>query len=228
MVCISANVETSKNVIFVHEIITGHIKTRIAVQPIWDLQNMTLYGHEALARWQDLRSDEVFLAALKLDLVIKLEKLVLQRVGEDRDLISGPLFVNVHPSLPEPSLWECLKNRDVILEITEATAIRLEALDVLRDFGFALALDDIGTGAATLESLALIQPDFIKLDKSLTQSKNTKARNSLIKAFVDHATRLNAKVIVEGIETLEQLTATRETGAHYGQGYLLGKPQLLP
>lgn len=93
--------------------------------------------------------------------------------------------------------------------------------------GFAIAMDDLGTGTATLDSLLKLKPNYLKLDKVLTQSTATKDRNSLFKAFVDHASRINSKVIVEGIETEEQLKASIQAGCHFGQGYLLGKPLII-
>lgn len=199
----------------------------LAIQPIFSLKDNSVYGHEVLARWSTLRPDEVFQIAQERNIVADLEKILLGQILKTRKNLDGRLFVNVYPTLPKPEMWKALKHKNVILEITELSNIKYEGISILKDFGFQLALDDIGTGSATLDNLTRLQPDYLKLDKILIQSQNTLARNSLIKAFVDHACRLNAKVIVEGIETLEQYNAAKDSGAHFGQGYFLGKPQLI-
>ncbi|RNC62920.1 MAG: putative cyclic-di-GMP phosphodiesterase AdrB [Candidatus Dichloromethanomonas elyunquensis] len=206
---------------------SGRIKTEIAFQPIWDLQKINIFGFEALARWENLRTEDVFLEAAQNNSVLELETLILAEICRIGKSTKEKTFINVHPSLPDPYFWECLKGQNVILEITESAAICFPALNVLRKLGFILALDDFGTGSATLESLCLVEPEYIKLDKSLIQSKNVASRDSLITAFVGHAARLNAKVIVEGIENSEQLRAARINGSHYGQGFFLGKPEIL-
>ncbi|AFV04171.1 EAL domain/GGDEF domain protein [Dehalobacter sp. CF] len=188
---------------------------------------MKVFGFEALARWENLRPDEVFLEAAQNNLVLELETLILAKICRIGKSTKGKTFINVHPSLPDPYFWECLKGQNVILEITESDTICFPALNILRDLGFTLALDDFGTGSATLESLCLVEPEYIKLDKSLIQSKNVASRDSLITAFVGHATRLDTKVIVEGIENRGQLQAARINGSHYGQGYFLGKPEII-
>lgn len=188
---------------------------------------MKVFGFEALARWKNLRPDEVFLEAAQKHSVLELETLILAEICRIKKSTKEKTFINVHPSLPNPYSWECLKGQNVILEITESDSICFPALNILRDLGFTLALDDFDTGSATLEALCLVEPEYIKLDKSLIQSKNVASRDSLITAFVGHAVRLNSKVIVEGIETREQLQAARINGAHYGQGYFLGKPEIL-
>ncbi|WP_243140752.1 EAL domain-containing protein [Dehalobacter restrictus] len=206
---------------------SGRIKTEIAFQPIWDLQKIKVFGFEALARWKNLKPNEVFWEAAQNNLVLELETLILTEICRIGKSTKGKTFINVHPSLPDPYFWECLKGKNVVLEITESDTICFTALNVLRDLGFILALDDFGTGSATLESLCLVEPEYIKLDKSLIQSKNILSRDSLITAFVGHATRMNTKVIVEGIENREQLQAARINGSHYGQGYFLGKPEII-
>lgn len=199
----------------------------MAIQPIFNLKDNTIYGHEVLARWSTLRPDEVFRIAQECNSVADLEKILLNYILEIRKKIEGRLFVNVHPTLPYPERWKVLKDKNVILEITELSDISYEGIVVLKNFGFQLALDDIGTGSATLENLTRLQPDYFKLDKILIQSSNVLTRNSLVKAFVDHAYRVNTKIIVEGIETLDQYNAAKESGVHLGQGYFLGKPQLI-
>jgi EAL domain-containing protein (putative c-di-GMP-specific phosphodiesterase class I) len=224
---IITNSQSKSSACFLDNILSGRLKTEIAFQPIWDLQKMKVFGFEALARWENLRPDELFREAAQKNLVLELETLILAEICRIGKSTKEKTFINVHPSLPDPYFWKYLKGQNVVLEITESDRICFPSLNVLRDLGFILALDDFGTGSATLESLCLVEPEYIKLDKSLIQSKNVASRDSLVMAFVGHATRLNTKVIVEGIENREQLRAARINGSHYGQGYFLGKPEIL-
>ncbi|MGE4282329.1 MAG: EAL domain-containing protein [Clostridia bacterium] len=207
-------------------ILDNSIKTKIALQPIFNLSTGALYGYEALARWNSLNPENIFQTASKTNLIIDLEKEILKAIIQIIPFISDKLFINVYPTLPDANMWHCLKNENVVLEITEAANINFQGISQLRNLGFVLGLYDIGKGSATLDNLAKLQPDFLKIDKSLTQSKNVFARNSLIKAFVDHSIRLNSKIVLEGIETKEQYLAAKKCGAHYGQGYYLAEPQI--
>jgi EAL domain-containing protein (putative c-di-GMP-specific phosphodiesterase class I) len=208
-------------------IIEGIIPTTVALQPIVHLEDLRIMGYEALARWSNFSPDSIFSVPRDNQGVERLEALLIQAISRIRSAIPGALFVNVHPSLSNPEIWSVFCHRNVVLEITEVQAINLEGVFRLQDMGFSLALDDLGTGHATFDALLQLRPEFLKLDKVLTQSVHIKARNSLLQAMVAHAHRLGSKVIAEGIETKEQLLAVKESGCHFGQGYLLGKPQLI-
>ena len=70
-----------------------------------------------------------------------------------------------------------------------------------------------------------VQPDIIKLDRSLIERVHAdSAKAALIEFFVLFARRVGAAVCTEGIETLEELTTLIDLGVGYGQGYLLGRP----
>lgn len=207
-------------------ILKGVIPTKVALQPIINLRDSTVFGYEALARWQDFPPDLIFAQAVKHRTVEMLERLIVKRIHLIREFVPGFLFVNVYPSVTNPNLWDIFSGRNIVLEITEAQSINLRGVYRLREKGFPLALDDLGTGYSTFEALLELHPDFLKLDRVLTQSKNLQARDSLFVAMVEHARLTSAQVIVEGIETEEQLLAVKKAGCHFGQGYLLGKPQL--
>ena len=209
------------------DILDGHIPTQLALQPIFALSDMSIFGYEVLARWDNYRPDLIFKAAVRYGSVVPLERLVLRQVTKLLDSVTPHLFVNVHPSIQSPTDWHLLPTDKVILEITEDAAIRFASVQSLRDFGFALALDDLGKGSANLEALAVIQPEFIKLDKSMIQLPYHKARNSLIQALIDHTSRVGSVLIVEGIETPEQLQTVQALGAPLAQGYYLARPRLV-
>ncbi|AFM40467.1 EAL domain-containing protein [Desulfosporosinus acidiphilus SJ4] len=208
------------------QILEGKIPTNIALQPIIDLTNSTILGYEALARWSSFSPMEIISLAYHYKGLERLESLIVEAILKSWHRIPGLLFINVHPSIVNPDLWSIFRGRNVVLEITEVETIHWEGVLRLRNMGFPLAIDDLGTGYATFDTLLQLRPEYLKLDKVLTQSIHVKARNSLLTAMVDHARRLGSKVIAEGIETKEQWQAAQESGCHFGQGYFLGKPQL--
>jgi len=210
-----------------YQILDGNITTKIAIQPIVNLRTSETYGYEVLARWDELPPDHIFALAEEENVVEILEELIIRAVRIKRPYIKGYLFVNVFPSIKHHKRFECLAKQNVILEITEASAINFHGVNKLKKMGFAIAIDDLGTGKATFESLLELRPNYLKLDKVLTQSLAIEDRNSLFKAIVDHASRIGSKVIAEGIETAEQLEASTLMGCHFGQGYFLGKPIIL-
>jgi len=209
-----------------HRILEGIIPTAVALQPIVNLQNSIIIGYEALARWHDVSPEVIFTVAVKLQGVNLLESLIVKEIQRIRDRVPGLLFINVHPTVTNPNVWNVFCERNVVLEITESQRINLRGVYRLRELGFPLALDDLGTGYSTFDALLQLHPEFLKLDKVLTQSTNLKVRDSLFAAMVEHALRSGSQVIAEGIETEEQLQAAKKTGCHFGQGYLLGKPKL--
>ena len=211
-----------------HQILEGSIPTAVALQPIVNLQNSKIIGYEALARWHDYSPEFIFSVAVKHQGVDLLESLIVKEIQRIRDRVPGLLFINVHPAVTNPNVWSVFCKRKVVLEITESQSINLRGVYQLREMGFPLALDDLGTGYSTFEALLQLHPEFLKLDKVLTQSTHIKARDSLFAAMVEHARRSGSEVIAEGIETNEQLKAAKKTGCHFGQGYLLGKPKLCP
>jgi len=213
------------------QILLGEIPMYMALQPIQSLISDVVIGHEALARWETnvtLNPLDVWRTALFFGQLDPLEDLVRNRVAALRQHIEGKLFVNLHPLALNPSRWISLVDRDIVLEITEAEAIDYKGVAELKAAGFSVALDDLGTGHATFEALVRIQPDFIKIDKSLIKGCHKDPHQwSLLRSLVEHGQRVGAQVLAEGIETQEDLEAVRRSGCEFGQGYLLGYPEKL-
>ena len=116
------------------------------------------------------------------------------------------------------------------LEITERTAIddfpgfRRE-VDRLRDRGFQVAIDDIGTGYSSLQAVSEVHPDFLKVDMSLIRHiDRSLIKKGLVSALVEMGRKIGSRVIAEGIEREEELQALMECGVQYGQGFYFGEP----
>jgi EAL domain-containing protein (putative c-di-GMP-specific phosphodiesterase class I) len=144
------------------------------------------------------------------------------------------LFVNVDPhDFDDPQLSEPTGGAHdphrVVLEITERTAIKdyprfRERLQAFREAGYRVAVDDAGSGYAGLGSIANLEPNFIKLDRSLITGidKNPTKRN-LVETMVRFANEQGAMVIAEGVERIEEYAAVRGLGVHLVQGFFVNR-----
>jgi EAL domain-containing protein (putative c-di-GMP-specific phosphodiesterase class I) len=219
-------------------------------EPIVEVSSRTVYGYEALARGPDgteLHSPAtLFAMAAEQDLVFQLDCLCRQS-GLDgaRDLPGGAkLFLNVRPSTIhdpnfraealERTLQRCeLAPSDVVFEISEQESIaNFDIFREVRDYygklGFQIALDDVGAGYASLEAVMEIRPEFIKVDRSFcAKIDEDPGRQHLLRALQSLADRIGARIIGEGLDTLEELETLGRIGIHFGQGWLFGKPHPL-
>ena len=151
------------------------------------------------------------------------------------------LFLNILPTtIHDPNfraekliktLAECeLSPKDVVFEISEQQSIDnfaafREMRDYYRNLGFQFALDDTGSGYAGLEALLEISPEFIKMDRAFVSGVDQDlARQNVLHALLTVAEQTGARIIGEGLDTLEELDMLGELGIHYGQGWLFGKP----
>lgn len=211
------------------QILCGEIPMFMALQPIKSLTEDKVIGYEALARWEagaTFNPMDVWRMALHFGQLDTLEDMVRDRVLRLQPEVKGKLFINLHPMALNPKRWLPLRNKNVVLEVTEPEEIDFQGVSALKKAGFHIALDDLGTGHATFKALVQIQPEFIKIDKSLIiNCHRDKHKWSLLKALVEHGKRIGSQVIAEGIETTEDLEAVRKSQCQYGQGYLLGYPE---
>jgi EAL domain-containing protein (putative c-di-GMP-specific phosphodiesterase class I) len=216
-------------------------------EPIVDVHTRTVFGYEALARGPengDLHSPAaLFRDAEEYDLVYALDCLCRESGLEGAiDFPAGTkLFLNVLPTtIHDPSfqpdqlvrtLEECqLSPSDVVFEISEQESIEnfvhfRELSDQYRRLGFQFALDDTGSGYAGFEELIELQPEFIKIDRSVVSGVDEDpARQDVLSALLQVAEKMGARMIGEGLDTLEELAMLGELGIHFGQGWLFGHP----
>jgi len=117
-----------------------------------------------------------------------------------------------------------------VLEITEKQAItdfdlfKRTLLHYYRQ-GFKVAIDNAGAGHNSLRAVTEARPHFINLDMALVRDiDRDRAKNALVSAIVIFANRIDARVVAEGIGTVDELAALIEIGVDFGQGFLLGQP----
>jgi diguanylate cyclase (GGDEF)-like protein len=98
-------------------------------------------------------------------------------------------------------------------------------VEELKKAGILVAIDDVGFGRSCFESLILLEPDILKIDKGcITGVAKDKGRIRSLKRILNVAHVLESEVIAEGIESQEDLDALRDLGVKFGQGFFLDKP----
>lgn len=215
----------------------------IAFQPVLALDSGMVVGFEALARFRDSLTktpDRWFGEALQADLSFELEIAVMRKALSALSQMprNTYLAINVSPeTAASPELARlCTRHAAdrIVLEITEHSCVDdylvlAERARALRDMGVHLAIDDAGAGFASLRHVLRLEPDLIKLDKSITRNIDMRVRHqSLAAALLTFASGTSASIVAEGIETAEELATLKRLGVPYGQGYYLGRPGQLP
>ncbi|WP_027410704.1 EAL domain-containing protein [Anoxybacteroides tepidamans] len=237
------------NVGMIKEIIENQLFTNV-FQPIYHLSSQKIVGYESLLRCEFVKSpDMLFNCANSIGCLYHLDIASITNSIKDfamhsQAINSRNLFLslNVYPStIAAPTFPKILEqlvqsaslvNQQVILEINESERIKnldemLQNVHLLKQKGFMIAVDDLGKGEYSLQALIEIDPQVIKLDryfaKDLSKSKKKqRALLSTIRFFNE-----NTRVILEGIETKEDLWCAKSLGILYAQGYFLAKPEPL-
>ncbi len=214
-------------------------------QPIYQLDPFSLYGIEVLSRPSVegylSNPDTFFKAALQYGLYTELElmawSMALDRLS--RSLYSEKIFLNCNPYFIETAKYERVKSifekyeistKNVVLEITERSAISdfkifFNQLKSYRDYGFHFAVDDVGGGYASLESIVQTKPEVVKIDRHIvTDVSKDPFKRSIVHFIVSFCQENHIMSVAEGIETRDDLQAVRDLGVVCGQGFYLFKP----
>jgi EAL domain-containing protein (putative c-di-GMP-specific phosphodiesterase class I) len=216
-----------------------------ALQPIRELSTGSVVGAEALTRFVSDGGDaagEWFAAAAEARLESELEFAALECALAAAEHLPTQLFVALkvspatclHPLLPG-LLGKSMPALDrLVLELTgpltqEEPAALIAALAPLRSGGVRLAVTQFGGYRDSLRHIRQLQPDIIKLDRSIVAGINADAaRHALGETMTWFAEQLGATLVAEGIETEGELAAIAGLGVTAGQGYYLGRPSIRP
>jgi diguanylate cyclase (GGDEF)-like protein/PAS domain S-box-containing protein len=217
-------------------------------QPQFDAQTFDVAGVEALARWRHPKEGTVgpgaFLpVAEDLAVVDDIDHMILEKaiadsaLWHDDGIIVPKVSVNVSARrLMDTSLVDQLTSMDspkTILSFELLESIFLDdvddsiiwTVDMLREMGIQIELDDFGSGHASIISLIKIAPDTIKIDRELIAPiAEDESRRSLVKSIVGIGKSLDVRVVAEGVETLDQALLLRAMGCDVLQGFYFAKP----
>jgi len=213
-------------------------------QPVVRLLDGEVVGVEALARFDTGLTESPlswFEEAESVDLRVELElaavRAALAAANELADELWVSLNVSPRTALSTERLLHALspiRLDRLVVEITEQAEVEdYDELNValrrLRGEGVRIAVDDAGAGYASLRHILRLEPDMIKLDKSLVRDVHRdRARRALATALITFAAEIGATIIAEGIETAAELDALRRLGVTFGQGYHLARPHRPP
>jgi len=219
-------------------------------QPIVSTRQRTIVGLEALARGagQDgmqPSADWLFAGAARESLMRELEQLccdtAIQRFARLPYRQTGLLlFLNTGGWLTSPHVDPVAHLREstrraglppssVAVEILEARIDDLDRLtrlvSRLREAGFLLALDDVGSGHSNLDRISVIRPDILKVDRSLiTRIESDFYKQETLKSLVGLSRKIGSLVVAEGVETEDEAIVALELGADLMQGYFVSRP----
>ena len=213
----------------------------VALQPIVDLASGEIVGAEALARFtgadgETIPTEDCFLDAHALGLGTELELAAVRLALASHDRLPEGLYLalNASPTLLAGSeLIGMLAGHDrrpLVVELTEHHAVEDyfalgRSLDELRSHGIRVAIDDVGSGFSSFRHVTRVNPEILKLDRSLVCGiDDDPVRQSLAAAIVAFAADVGAVVVSEGIESESELACLRELAVGLGQGFFLGRP----
>lgn len=221
------------------------------LQPIVSLKHNSIIGFESLCRGlckqcgRIIPPNELFSKITEENNLFELDLLARKAalkafkklVDKNKNLL---LFINLDVSLVEKeievpeSILDIVKEYEispcnVVVEITETKPCNLDILykfmSKCKEFGFLIALDDVGTGYSNFDRILTIKPNILKIDRSIISDIN---KNYHKKAVFRSLTRLAKKtgifILAEGTETEEEVLYTVELGAQLLQGFYFAKP----
>jgi diguanylate cyclase len=144
----------------------------------------------------------------------------------EQDLSSGTLTGRVLPVLRRHRV----KPSQLCIEVTEESLLQnptaaARTVDELRSAGIVVSMDDFGVGFSSLTNLRVLAVDELKIDRSFVTGLVSDPRTeALVLSIVDLARRLGAKVMIEGVEQLDEVTMARSLGIDLVQGYVFARP----
>lgn len=222
----------------------------LVYQEIVGASDAAIKGYEALARWRTAGEHEigpeVFMPlVIQNKLSTNLAEAVLKRVLADMStrLAANPaLIMAINTEVDDIANADFVAfalqataaapmlRRQIHFEVTERADIRsagfIENMKTLRAAGFSFWIDDFGTGSANLSHLSHTQFDGIKIDRLFTAAMDTQsALRNIVPNLLRLARELDLAVVVEGVETAEQLRIIQQVAPDvYAQGWLFSRP----
>ena len=220
----------------------AHEQIDVLFQPLMEPLSGCVVAAEALARSTIVSSaDQLFARATSAGLAERLSRLVQRKAVRSAAVWEGPLAklrlsINLLPAdicRPGYERWLLdeidaagMDPRRITVEITESALLEepdsvAVRLGTLRRAGISVAVDDFGTGYASLAYLTTLPLDMIKIDRGLITGIARNERDRIVvSALIRLARELDLKVVVEGVESRAQLALLADWGCDLYQGFL--------
>ena len=222
-------------------------EVRILYQSIIDLSTKAPIGYEAFSRGPEgtfLESPiNLFNFASEADMLFELDTLCRDLSVKNATFLKREemLFLNADPVVVSTSHFQelgFLKDSkiapgQICIEITERTYIKnfpmlSRDLKLMRSMGVKMAIDDVGEGYSSLNAVAELKPEFIKVDINITRNIDTdNVKYNLVRLIASLAESIGSHLIAEGIETEAEYEKLLSLGVEYGQGYLFMRPSAM-
>jgi len=224
----------------------------ILYQPIIRLEDRSVAGFEALARWDHpklgrLSPIEFISIAEEIGLIVDLGLFVLDRTARQLAIwqrsarVRDPVFASVNVSSRQLLRHDLIHDLRTVLarsavargtlklELTESLVMEnpehaAQMLTRIRELGAGLALDDFGTGHSSLSYLQRFPFDTIKIDQSFVRTTTRGTRPVILRSIIALAHDLGMEVVAEGAETDSDAFEMYQLGCEYAQGYAFGEP----
>ncbi|MGI4903173.1 MAG: EAL domain-containing protein, partial [Janthinobacterium lividum] len=221
-----------------------------AFEPIFSVSHMRAAGYEALLRAHDdlnrsVSPLEVFGQAARLGDLLELDRLTQSlHLANFRNLQRDHewLFLNIHPAamadfrhgaalLAEMKTLGIAPQR-VVLEVLEQPhgdpSRLVESVQMFRRHGFLIALDDFGAGHSNIDRVWQLQPDIVKLDRSMVfQATRHTHVERILPGLVSLLHESGRLVLIEGVETEQEALIAMEANADFIQGHYFGRPSVV-
>ena len=224
----------------------------ILYQPIIRLEDRSVAGFEALARWDHpkmgrMSPSEFISIAEEIGLIVDLGLFMLERTARQLGIwqraVRGraPLFASVNVSSRQLLRHDLIHDLRTVLarsglvrgtlklELTESLVMEnpelaAQMLHRMKELGAGLALDDFGTGHSSLSYLQRFPFDTIKIDQSFVRTTSKGKRPVILRSIISLAHDLGMEVVAEGAETDSDAVELYQLGCEYAQGYVFGEP----
>ena len=224
----------------------------ILYKPIIRLEDRSVAGFEALARWDHPKMGRMSPAefigiAEEIGLIVDLGLFVLERTARQLSAwqrsvrTREPIFASVNVSSRQLLRHDLIHDLRTVLsrsglargslklELTESIVMEnpehaAQLLTRLKELGAGLALDDFGTGHSSLAYLQRFPFDTIKIDQSFVRTNNKGTRPVLLRSIISLAHDLGMDVVAEGAETDSDAVELYQLGCEYAQGFVFGEP----
>ena len=216
-------------------------------QPIFQLRDNKIFGYEALLRSKRLSTPEdIIQSALKENQLYELDTWSIQKAIQTYQFAGytsrdGKLCINVllstllHPKFPNfmDNVLKRIINQQIVLEIDDqdmtAEYENIKAvIDYLKKKGILIAMDYFGGGIFDFQKVIEINPNYIKLDRYYSEELNYKSKKqSIVKLLINYCRKYKLGLILEGLESKEEILFAKSLGVSYGQGFGLAKPDRL-